>query len=507
MDETSLNTAELCVWNAFHRGEVADFRTEGEEADPNDVVRAHGRDEDRTVRAELLRFLLLKATADGEIARMRVLGARVTGTLDLQYGVIEHPVTLSGCRFEEPPTLYGAQIRQFSLSGSLLPGLTADGIRVDGVLRLTGCRATRPLTLGGARISGACFLDGAYLDATGPDATGPDPDPDPDGEEARGAPVLALNHAAVEGDLWAPGLTAHGQLLLDGARVGGVVNLDGARLEAPGGTALQAETLTVGADFQARRLRTHGRVNLRGATVPGQLDLAHARLRNPGGAALRASGCRAGEFWLRGAAPVEGGVNLRRAHFDLIFATPEVWPDEVRVNELSYTKLNPPLPAARRLELVERDVDGYVPAAYEQLTASYRRIGDDASARTVQLAKQRRHRTTLPLYARLWGHLQDATVGYGFRPMRAAGWLAGLLLVGAVTYGLHPPRALKAGEAPAFHALPYALDLLLPVLDLGLEKSYTPDGAFQWLSYGFVLAGWVLATTFAAGVTRVLSRP
>ncbi|GAA2094545.1 membrane-associated oxidoreductase [Streptomyces albiaxialis] len=485
MDEMRLNQAEWRVRHAFRRGDVVDFRTEGGGESGNES-------EERTVRAKVLRALLIdRPTEEGEIARMRVLGARITGTLDLQYGTVEHPVTLSGCHFEETPLLYGAQVRQFSLSESRLPGLMADGLRVDGVLRLTGCRVTGPVALGAARVSGACFLDDARLT------------PGPDRDEG---PALALGHAVVEGDLWAAGLTSYGQVLLDGAQVSGVVNLNDARLEEPGGTALQAETLTVGSDLHAMRLRTLGRVNLRGAAVPGQLNLAHARLRNPGGAALRASGCRAGEFWLREAAPIEGGVNLRRAHFDLIFATPEVWPDEVRVDELSYTKLNPPLPAERRLELLERDVEGYIPAAYEQLTASYRRIGDDAAARTVQLAKQRRHRATLPLYARLWGHLQDATVGYGFRPMRAAGWLAGLLLVGAVTYGLRPPRALTSGEAPDFHALAYTLDLLLPIIDLGQEKSYTPDGAYQWLSYGLVLAGWVLATTFAAGVTRVLSR-
>ncbi|MFG3254743.1 membrane-associated oxidoreductase [Streptomyces sp. NPDC048172] len=490
MDEMSLNQAELRVWNAFRRGEVVDFRAEGEGADPEAALRGDRWDGERTVRAKVLRALLVNGPVEaGEIPRMRVLGARITGTLDLQYGVVEHPVTLSGCHFEETPRLYGAQVRQFSLSESRLPGLTADGIRVDGVLRLTGCHAEGPVTLGGARVAGACFLDAARLGA-GPTS----------------GMVLGLNHAGIEGDLWAPGLVARGQVLLDGAHVTGVVNLNDARLEAPGGTALQAETLTVGSDLHAMRLRTLGRVNLRGATVPGQLNLARARLRNPDGAALRASGCQAGEFWLREAAPIEGGVNLRRAHFGLLFATPDVWPDEVRVDELSYTKLNPPLPAARRLELLERDAEGYIPSAYEQLTASYRRIGDDVAARTVQLAKQRRHRATLPPPARLWGHLQDATVGYGFRPMRAAGWLAGLLLVGTVTYGLRPPRPLKSGEAPGFHALAYTLDLLLPIIDLGQEKSYTPDGAYQWLSYALVLAGWVLATTFAAGVTRVLSR-
>ncbi len=56
---------------------------------------------------------------------------------------------------------------------------------------------------------------------------------------------------------------------------------------------------------------------------------------------------------------------------------------------------------------------------HQQLTAAYQRVGDDAATRLVQLAKHRRHRTTLPAYARAWNWAQDITVGYGFRPLRA----------------------------------------------------------------------------------------
>ncbi|WP_435846255.1 membrane-associated oxidoreductase [Streptomyces diacarni] len=307
-------------------------------------------------------------------------------------------------------------------------------------------------------------------------------------------------------DLRAARLTCYGQARLDGLTVTGHIGFDDARFLHPAGTALQAETVTVGTDLHAMRLHAEGRVNLRGSTVPGQLNLAYARLSNPGGVALRANSCTAGELWLREARRIEGTVNLRRTRCDLLHVSPEVWPASVRLDGLTYTTLAPTLPAARRLETLTRDGDGYVPFAYEQLTAAYRHIGDDAAARSVQLAKQRRHRTTLPLYARLWGHLQDATVGYGFRPMRAAGWLAGLLLVGTLAYGLHPPRPLKADEAPGFNALAYALDLLLPIVDFGQEKAYAPQGGYQWLAYLLIVAGWVLATTFVAGVNRTVSR-
>ncbi|MEU5793631.1 hypothetical protein ABZ800_08860 [Streptomyces sp. NPDC047813] len=57
--------------------------------------------------------------------------------------------------------------------------------------------------------------------------------------------------------------------------------LDDAVLDAPGGTALHAEVLTVGTDLHAMRLRARGRVNLSGARIPRQLNLAYVRLATP----------------------------------------------------------------------------------------------------------------------------------------------------------------------------------------------------------------------------------
>ncbi|MFE2984555.1 hypothetical protein [Streptomyces sp. NPDC059262] len=254
------------------------------------------------------------------------------------------------------------------------------------------------------------------------------------------------------------------------------------------------------------RLQTRGRLNLRGARTPGQLNLAYADLAHPDGTALRASSAAIGELWLRSAQPIRGAVNLRGARLDLLHIAPDILPGAPRLDGLAYSTLTPHEPAATRLPMLQRDQDGYVPFAYEQLAAAYRRIGDADAARTVQIAKQRRHRTTLPTYARLWGHVQDAAVGYGLRPMRAAGWLLSLLAVGSIAFALHHPSPLKPNESPAFNAVFYALDLLLPIIDFGQESAFSPTGWYQALSYALIITGWILATTVAAGITRTVSR-
>ncbi|MGW0338022.1 pentapeptide repeat-containing protein [Streptomyces sp. NPDC003011] len=486
MEIDDLTAAELRVWRAFPRGESVDFRT------AHDEVPAAGTEwgPERTLRASVLRALLVTAPQeDGEIAALRVVGARITGALDLTHAVVDQPVRLTHCHFTDPADLFGAQLRRLSLRGSVLPALDLGSARIDGVVQLADCRVRGRVQLSGAHISGALFLDRAEL--TAHDAS---------------EPVLKLNQTLIEDDLRALELRAHGEVRLNGATVNGSVQFNGARLTRPGQVALDAQTLTVGGDFLLRDTRVQGWIGLRGARVTGRLDLSYAVLSNPGDGVLRASSSTIGELWLRKSPPADGTLNLRRAQIEELYLEPDAVPERVLLNGLVYTSLSPHEPAARRLAMLERDGESYVPHAYEQLTAAYRRIGDDHAARLVQLAKQRRHRTTLPWYGRLWGHVQDATVGYGFRPLRACGWLLSLLAVGSVVYALHHPRPLKASEAPDFNPVFYTLDLLLPVISFGQEGAFAPQGGYQWLSYSLVIAGWILATTVFAGVSRTVSR-
>jgi hypothetical protein len=486
MEIDDLTPAEERVWHAFSRGESVNFRA----AEDEDTALGADWGPERTVRAAVLRALLLNGPQeDGEIPALKLAGARITGTLDLRYGTCDHAVRLSHCHFAGVPQLYGSRLRQLNLSASVLPGLIAGAMRVEGVLRMSDCLVRGPVRLGGAQIANALFMERAHLSA-------------PDAPE----PLLQLNQLTTGDDLWAPGLRIDGEMRLNGAHIAGSINLNEARLSRPGQPVLDAETLTVEGDVRMRHARVRGWIGLRGARITGRLDLSYAHLVNPGDAALRASSCTLGELWLRRGAPMEGTLNLRRTQAEVLFLEPEVVPGEVLLNNLVYTTLDPHEPAERRLPMLERDGEGYVPHAYEQLTAAYLRVGDDRAARLVQLAKQRRHRGTLPWYGRLWGHVQDATVGYGFRPLRACVWLLSLLAVGSLAYALHHPRPLKPSEAPGFNPVFYTLDLLLPVISFGQEGAFAPDGWYQTLSYALVIAGWILATTVFAGVTRTVSR-
>jgi hypothetical protein len=199
-------------------------------------------------------------------------------------------------------------------------------------------------------------------------------------------------------------------------------------------------------------------------------------------------------------------VVLDHARIGLLRDDPDRWPERLHLEGLTYETLHPRLPSGERLRWLARDPNGYQPQLYEQLAAMYTRTGQPGEALRVLHAKERRQRSLKPVLGRVWGTLQDATVAYGYQPWRAVLWLAVLLTVGSVVYGAAPPPALKAGEAPHFNAVMYTLDLLLPIVDLGQQSTRNPAGAQQWFSYFLVAAGWVLATTIAAAVARVLSR-
>jgi hypothetical protein len=183
MEIADLTPAERRMWQAFPRSEAVDFR----QAD-DDPERGHEWGAERTVRAEVVRALLLGGVSeDGEIAALRLSGVRISGLLNLQYATIDCAIRLWACHFEQTPILYGAKVRQLNLSESFLPALDAATIRVDGVLRLTDCRIP-------ARYSSAVRRSPARSSLTGRTWG-------KDGCEDDKNPALQLNHSTINDDL------------------------------------------------------------------------------------------------------------------------------------------------------------------------------------------------------------------------------------------------------------------------------------------------------------------
>jgi hypothetical protein len=407
---------------------------------------------------------------------------------------------------------------------SVQGGTWCRGIDATGEMRFVGARLEANLTLTNARLSNdggaALNLDRARLadlDATGLTVTA-------GAVRVIGADIagrliltdMRLNSGHGTTALDASGTSvgrrwvlrrAHiiGQVCAHTTQVASRIWMDGARIENPGDTALRLAPIDVAFDVICDQMTAIGGIDFTGAKIGGHLDLRRTRLINPGGTALIAHGAQVAQTSLQPAEPIQGSVDLSHARIGVLRDDPQTWPAELQLDGLSYEALEPRLPARQRLNWLARAPAGQS-QPYEQLAAHYTRSGWPAAARQVLYAAERHQRASKTLPGRLWSLLQDITVGYGYRPARAAAWLAGLLALGSITYALAPPAPLSTGGTPHFNPVIYTLDLLLPVVDLGQKHAFNPSGAEQWLSYLLVAAGWVLATTIAASAARIVSR-
>jgi hypothetical protein len=185
--------------------------------------------------------------------------------------------------------LLGAHIRgQLNFNGARLsneagPALIGDGLHVDGDVFGGGFIATGAGELGavrlpGARILGQLNLNGAELaNQSGPALIA-------DGLHVGGGLVLAEGFTAT-------GHYERGAVRLPGAHINGQLNLDGAVLINPGGSALIGDHLDVdgGVFLDGFTATGHGEdsvIRLPDAHISGQLNLDGAELTNPAGPAL-----------------------------------------------------------------------------------------------------------------------------------------------------------------------------------------------------------------------------
>jgi hypothetical protein len=402
-------------------------------------------------------FLIERFAAIGEV---RMYGADLAANL-----------TLSGATFTNPGGI------ALNLNRAAIGILHGPGLTCDGQVSLIGARIASDVDLSGAHLAGS-----------------------------KDHPALAADRASIEGALIAAGLHAHGEISLRTARVGQRAVFTDAQLDNVDGTALRLSRAQVAADVFCNGMTCAGRVRIAGATIGGEVSFTGARIANPGGVALDATALDAGELSLRFAEPGKGLVDLRHARIKVFRDDPGCWPGTLSVDGLTYGALEPRLPAQRRLQWLARDPGGHQPQPYEQLAAHYTAVGQPADARHVMHESERIQRKAKTPLARGWGLLQDVTIGYGYRPVRAVAWLVILLAVGSTVFAITPPPPLGSGAAPHFNPVIYTLDLLLPVVDLGQKHAFNPGGAEQWLSYVLIAGGWVLVTTVAAGAARVLSR-
>lgn len=559
-----LSAPERRVWDAFPHGATVDLR-DGDLAS-DDPAEAEHWPAARTVRGEVIAALLLGActAAPGAVAAVRLVGARITGPLRIDHGQVSSLLLLQKCRFEGPIDLDGATTESIDLRGSRLTTLSAygaqvrgtldlrdtvvtgggeavhaDGIRIDGSLLANRIEVTGSLDLINAQISGQLTLIEAKLVNRSP-----------------GGHSLNAGGMRVGRSLLAQGLLTEGELRLPGAHIGSSLLLRGATLHGRGGSALHADSLTVASEGDlrpylpnakrpgeqptgAQNFTATGTVRLSGARFGNGLDLGGAELTaTPEQPALLAERLvvegslhlgddfrTEAEIRLSGAR-ITGhlelvGMDCPKALLNLYAATAEggvrdqlsYWPERLNLDGFTYGPFSAYVESEQRVLLLKRQarrsddlIGGFRAQPYEQLASYYRSLGNDGEARTVLLAKQRALRGKLPWRRRIPGYVIDLLVGYGYLPLRAVGWAAGLLAASSIYFSQVRPQHVSAEDTSVFNPVLYAADHLIPVIHFGEPDVWQYHGVPEVVTAVLTVLGWTLGIAIAAAATRTFTR-
>ncbi|WP_436492894.1 hypothetical protein [Actinokineospora sp. HUAS TT18] len=433
---------------------------------------------------------------------VRMVNAHIGGSLRMAHASVD----LSGGRepfrvAEATPGPYNDRSLHF------------DGTQIRGGIDARDAKVAGQVRLVDVQVQGSVLLDRAVLSNRGGDAV-----------EAR--------RFTCGGNLDARSATVFGSLLLPGIRVGANVDLRGSSLRAPGTyhrdrsakPSLDLRVAHIGRDLIFADGLAEGEIRIRRAEIGRETNFHGAHLSaGTNGIALNAFGVRTQELRLDVATPPSGEIDLRHLHCASLTDNAALWQagGRIELEEFRYDALGDPVPLDADTRVVERlrwlrhgMREVYRPGPYDQLAAMLRASGNEEHAATVLVEKQRRRYAALAEGAswtrpgiHLWSWLQRWMVGYGYRPMRALAWLVAILVSGSVWFAFIPvPLESNEDDHLVWNPVLYTLDLIVPIVDFGHKNKWTVGGASQWIGAAMVAAGWILATTVAAGVTRMLRR-
>ena len=178
------------------------------------AMRAWGPE--RTIRAAVLRRLLVESDWPVHAKGIRLRGVRISGAVDLEAATLRCPLWLSTCFFDDPQPvqLNYATASLLVIASSHLAGLQGDRLMVSKRLSLTGSTFTQPVRLLVAEITGQLNCRGAQLQGS-----------DGDGDALVAEGLKVGGHMLLD-----EGFTADGAIVLSAAEITGDLNCRGAQL-------------------------------------------------------------------------------------------------------------------------------------------------------------------------------------------------------------------------------------------------------------------------------------
>ncbi|MFI1993477.1 hypothetical protein [Actinoplanes sp. NPDC020271] len=465
--------------------------------------------------------------------RIALLAPRLTvrGLLRVEGDTVVHGgILLPGAQLDGGAVLQGAvwnpddtavDLTQATLGG----GLDAPSVSIEGTVRIDSARIDGPVRL-------------AYATFTRP----------------RDRICLSAVDVTVAGDVRMWELAAvGGKLDFRLASVAGILNAEDAYLANPGDTTISLYMARVTGNVRlCGRFRSVGIVLLNRAVIDGRLRADGATLSwaapvepldPPGQTNRRGAAVEAVFATIRGGIDLgwrveSGAIDLTGTTTSYLADRPDRdWPVDSYLGGFTYDRFEGPVWDARaRIAWLARMRD-QEPGVWEQLAAVLRASGDQDGAEEVLIAQRRRARRLRTVPRKVFDLLQDVTVRYGFRPQRALYLL--LALIAAVTAGLslpavqgqmratdqnalvfspagarplpgeqNPPGACGDGRVRCLSPFFYAVDTVVPLIDLHQRSTWYPvaegDGVLlAWVLNFCTILGWVASTVFAVSFTRL----
>jgi hypothetical protein len=238
----------------------------------------------RVVQAAVLRRFCHELSDQVDPRGLRVRNAVVAGCLDVAGLTVQFPLRFQDCVFESAPVAEGAELFELVLTGSRLPGLLANGVRLRRDLDLSGSNVagahwtsastSKPsaVWLCESEVGGCLLLVDATLDGLGSRCL------QADRIHVRG--TVRMIHRFI----------ARGEVRLIGARIDGSLDLDGAELESADGPAIDLQDSVIGGnvflteDPDGRKPVVRGRFDAGSARVGGRFLVRNATFQAPAGA-------------------------------------------------------------------------------------------------------------------------------------------------------------------------------------------------------------------------------
>jgi hypothetical protein len=538
--------------NNVARSEFAVAGTSADPADPsNDPAHASEWDAERAIRASLIRWLCV----DPDAVRMvdprglRILGARITGPLDLSYVQLRFPIVFRNCAISERIDLTALTIPALDLDGSYTGEIEAPNISVRDDLSMGhGFHAGGEVWLWGSRIGGS-------LDAWGGHFRHSKIERHPAGAALPNL-ALAAENSHVEGDVvLCCGFESDGGTSLARARIGGSLECFGAHFINPNNYALAAPDSRIEGvvhlvgipQFHLGPVVVNGLVQLVNSTSTGlaaggiQFLGAQTELH---GLIASAATFKNWVVWTGNTLSDGTTLDLGNVTTAAFYDDEKSWPQpgHLLIDGLTYASFGggaqqlfgppPPRDAATRLRWLALQ-PGFHPQPYRQLAKVLAESGDDAGALQVRIAAEDLRYAQFGALWRAWGALLKYTIGYGHRPLLTVLWALAIIVFGWAlvrtaaranlmrqTYPENTPTGVER-HYESLNPLLYSIDVFFPFVNLHQEYYWWPDSeaAGEWrilgrsVRFGSLIryylwfqigAGWLLSAIFVAGVTGLI---